>query len=122
MVNYYFRYNINDSVTKSKFDYIHGFKHSVSDGIMRATDVMIAGKKVVICGFADVGKRCAAAMRGCFARVYVTEIEPICAFQACMEGYHVVRIESLVQDADIFITFTWKQKHHQSFTYGKNKE
>ena len=98
--------NINDSVTKSKFDNVYGCKHSLPDGIMRATDVMIAGKKVVICGFGDVGKGCAAAMRGCGARVYVTEIDPICALQACMEGYHVVRIESVVQDADIFITAT----------------
>jgi adenosylhomocysteinase len=98
--------NINDSVTKSKFDNVYGCKHSLPDGIMRATDVMIAGKKVVICGFGDVGKGCAAAMRGCGARVYITEIDPICALQACMEGYHVVRIESVVHDADIFITAT----------------
>jgi adenosylhomocysteinase len=98
--------NINDSVTKSKFDNVYGCKHSLPDGIMRATDVMIAGKKVVICGFGDVGKGCAAAMRGCGARVYITEIDPICALQACMEGYHVVRIESIVHDADIFITAT----------------
>lgn len=98
--------NINDSVTKSKFDNIYGCKHSLPDGIMRATDVMIAGKKVVICGFGDVGKGCAAAMRGCGARVYVTECDPICALQACMEGYHVVRIESVVKDADIIITAT----------------
>ena len=98
--------NINDSVTKSKFDNIYGCKHSVTDGIMRATDVMIAGKKVVICGFGDVGKGCAAAMRGCGARVYVTEVDPICALQACMEGYHVVRLESVLKDADIFVTAT----------------
>jgi len=98
--------NINDSVTKSKFDNIYGCKHSVTDGIMRATDVMIAGKKVVICGFGDVGKGCAAAMKGCGARVYITEIDPICALQACMEGYHVVKLDSVVSDADIFITAT----------------
>lgn len=98
--------NINDSVTKTKFDNVYGCKHSLPDGLMRATDVMIAGKKVVICGFGDVGKGCAAAMRGCGARVYITEIDPICALQACMEGYHVVRIESVVHDADIFITAT----------------
>lgn len=98
--------NVNDSVTKSKFDNIYGCKHSLPDGIMRATDVMIAGKKVVICGFGDVGKGCAAAMRGCGARVYVTEADPICALQACMEGYHVVRIESALKDGDIFITAT----------------
>lgn len=98
--------NVNDSVTKSKFDNIYGCKHSLPDGIMRATDVMIAGKKVIICGFGDVGKGCAAAMRGCGARVYVTEADPICALQACMEGYHVVRIESALKDGDIFITAT----------------
>jgi len=98
--------NINDSVTKSKFDNIYGCKHSLPDGIMRATDVMIAGKKVVICGYGDVGKGCAAAMKGCGARVYITEIDPICALQACMEGFHVVRIETVVKDADIFITAT----------------
>jgi adenosylhomocysteinase len=110
--------NINDSVTKSKFDNIYGCKHSVTDGIMRATDVMIAGKKVVICGFGDVGKGCAAAMRGCGARVYVTEVDPICALQACMEGYHVVRIESVIKDADIFVTATGNKDiimaHHMS--------
>jgi adenosylhomocysteinase len=98
--------NINDSVTKSKFDNIYGCKHSVTDGIMRATDVMISGKKVVVCGFGDVGKGCAAAMKGCGARVYVTEIDPICALQACMEGYHVVKLESALADGDIFITAT----------------
>jgi adenosylhomocysteinase len=98
--------NINDSVTKSKFDNIYGCKHSVLDGIMRATDVLIAGKKVVICGFGDVGKGCAAAFRGAGARVYVTEIDPICALQACMEGYHVVKLESVLKDADIFVTAT----------------
>ncbi len=98
--------NINDSVTKSKFDNVYGCKHSLIDGIMRATDVMIAGKKAVVCGFGDVGKGCAAALKGCGARVYITEVDPICALQACMEGYHVVRLESVVQDADIFITCT----------------
>ena len=98
--------NINDSVTKSKFDNLYGCKHSLPDGLMRATDVMIAGKKVVICGFGDVGKGCAAAMRGCGARVYVTEVDPICALQACMEGYHVVKIESVLDTADIYVTAT----------------
>jgi adenosylhomocysteinase len=77
----------NDSVTKSKFDNIYGCKHSLVDGINRATDVMICGKKVLICGFGDVGKGCAQAMRGSGARVYVTECDPICALQACMEGF-----------------------------------
>jgi len=98
--------NINDSVTKSKFDNVYGCRHSLPDGIMRATDVMISGKKVVICGYGDVGKGCAQAMRGCGARVYITEIDPICALQACMEGYHVVRLETVVKDADIFISAT----------------
>jgi len=98
--------NVNDSVTKSKFDNIYGCRHSLPDGIMRATDVMIAGKKVVICGYGDVGKGCAQAMKGCGARVYVTEVDPICALQACMEGFHVVRIETVVKEADIFISCT----------------
>ena len=102
--------NINDSVTKSKFDNIYGCKHSLPDGLKRATDVMIAGKKVVICGFGDVGKGCASAMKGCGARVYITEIDPICALQACVEGYHVVRLETVVKDADIFITATGNMK------------
>ena len=98
--------NVNDSVTKSKFDNVYGCRHSLPDGIMRATDVMIAGKKIVICGYGDVGKGCAAAMRGCGSRIYITEIDPICALQACMEGYHVVRLETVVKDADIFISAT----------------
>jgi adenosylhomocysteinase len=98
--------NVNDCVTKSKFDNIYGCRHSLPDGLMRATDVMIAGKKVVICGFGDVGKGCAQAMRGCGARVYVTEVDPICALQACMEGYHVVTVDTAVKDADIFVTAT----------------
>lgn len=98
--------NVNDAVTKSKFDNVYGCRHSLPDGIMRATDVMIAGKKVVICGYGDVGKGCAAAMKGCGARVYITEVDPICALQACMEGFHVVRIETVVKSADIFVTAT----------------
>jgi len=98
--------NVNDCVTKSKFDNVYGCRHSLPDGIMRATDVMIGGKKVVICGFGDVGKGCAQAMKGCGARVYITEIDPICALQACMEGYHVVRLEDVLSSADIFISTT----------------
>jgi len=98
--------NVNDSVTKSKFDNIYGCRHSLPDGIFRATDVMLAGKKVVICGFGDVGKGCAEAMRGCGSRVYVTECDPICALQACMEGYQVVRIENIVKEGDVFISAT----------------
>ena len=98
--------NVNDSVTKSKFDNLYGCKHSLPDGIMRATDVMMAGKKAVICGYGDVGKGCAAAMRACGCVVFVTEIDPICALQACMEGYQVVTLEDVAGTADIFITTT----------------
>jgi adenosylhomocysteinase len=98
--------NVNDCVTKSKFDNVYGCRHSLPDGIMRATDVMIAGKQVVILGYGDVGKGCAAAMKACGARVVVTECDPICALQACMEGFDVKRIESVVSTGDIFITAT----------------
>lgn len=98
--------NVNDSVTKSKFDNIYGCQHSLIDGINRATDVMISGKKVLICGFGDVGKGCAKAMKGAGARVYVTEIDPICALQACMEGIEVVRLSEVADQMDIFITAT----------------
>ena len=98
--------NVNDSVTKSKFDNVYGCRHSLPDGIMRATDVMIAGKHVVICGYGDVGKGSAAAMRNQGARVTVTEIDPICALQATMEGFSVKRLSTVVETADIFITTT----------------
>jgi len=98
--------NVNDSVTKSKFDNLYGCKHSLTDGIMRATDIMLAGKRVLICGFGDVGKGCAQAMRNNAAIVYVTEIDPICALQACMEGFRVVRLESVVSEVDVFVTAT----------------
>jgi len=98
--------NVNDSVTKSKFDNLYGCKHSLPDGIMRATDVMIAGKRVVICGFGDVGKGCAQAMKACGARVAVTEIDPICALQALMEGFDVVLLEDVIANLDIIITAT----------------
>ena len=98
--------NINDSVTKSKFDNVYGCRHSLPDGLMRATDVMIAGKKTVICGYGDVGKGCAAAMKSCGARVVVTECDPICALQALMEGLEVKRLESVLKEADIFVTAT----------------
>jgi adenosylhomocysteinase len=78
--------NVNDCVTKSKFDNVYGCRHSLPDGIMRATDVMLAGKRAVICGFGDVGKGCASAMKAAGCVVYVTEVDPICALQACMEG------------------------------------
>jgi len=98
--------NVNDSVTKSKFDNLYGCKHSLPDSIMRATYVMMAGKKAVICGFGDVGKGCAQAMRACGCVVYVTEIDPICALQACMEGFTVTTLEEVVGWADIFCTTT----------------
>jgi len=98
--------NVNDSVTKSKFDNVYGCRHSLPDGIMRATDVMIGGKRVLICGFGDVGKGSASSMRGQGARVMITEIDPICALQACMEGYQVVRLEDVIHEVDIFITTT----------------
>jgi len=98
--------NVNDSVTKSKFDNLYGCKHSLPDGLCRATDVMISGKKAVICGFGDVGKGCAQAMKSAGAVVFITEIDPICALQAAMEGFQVVRLETVVAHADIFITTT----------------
>jgi adenosylhomocysteinase len=98
--------NVNDSVTKSKFDNLYGCRHSLVDGLMRATDVMLAGKLAVVCGFGEVGKGCAAALRGQGARVVVTEIDPICALQAAMEGYDVVTLEDVVERADIVITAT----------------
>src|SRR5262245_32710168 len=98
--------NVNDSVTKSKFDNIYGCRHSVIDGLNRATDVMIAGKLAVVCGYGEVGKGCAQALRGQGARVVVTEIDPICALQAAMEGFEVKTLESVVERADIFVTST----------------
>ena len=98
--------NVNDSVTKSKFDNVYGCRHSLPDGIMRATDVMLAGKKVVICGYGDVGKGCAQSMKAAGAVVYVTEIDPICALQACMEGFRVVTLDEMLSEGDIFITTT----------------
>jgi adenosylhomocysteinase len=98
--------NVNDSVTKSKFDNLYGCRHSLIDGINRGTDVMIAGKAAVICGYGDVGKGCAESLRGQGARVIVTEIDPICALQAAMEGYQVQTLEDVVESGDIFITAT----------------
>jgi adenosylhomocysteinase len=98
--------NVNDSVTKSKFDNIYGCRHSLIDGINRATDVMIGGKTAVICGFGDVGKGCAESLRGQGARVIVTEIDPICALQAAMQGYEVRKLESVIEEGDVFITAT----------------
>ena len=98
--------NVNDSVTKSKFDNIYGCRHSVIDGLNRATDVMLAGKVAVVFGYGEVGKGCAQALKGQGARVVVTEIDPICALQAAMEGYQVTTLEDVVETADIFITAT----------------
>ena len=98
--------NVNDSVTKSKFDNHYGCRHSLLDGINRATDVMIGGKVAVVCGFGDVGKGCASALRGQGARVIITEIDPICALQAAMEGYEVNTLEAVVPVGDIFVTAT----------------
>jgi adenosylhomocysteinase len=98
--------NVNDSVTKSKFDNLYGCRHSLIDGICRATDVMISGKVAVICGYGDVGKGCAQSLRGQGARVVITEIDPICALQAAMEGYQVTTLDEVVESADIFVTTT----------------
>jgi adenosylhomocysteinase len=98
--------NVNDSVTKSKFDNKYGCRHSLIDGINRATDVLIGGKLAVVCGYGDVGKGCAEALQGQRARVVVTEIDPICALQAAMDGYQVLRLEDVIASADIFITAT----------------
>merc|ERR1712100_126952 len=98
--------NVNDCVTKSKFDNVYGCRHSLNDGIMRATDVMIGGKIAMVCGYGDVGKGCAFALRGSGARVLITECDPICALQACMEGFQVVTMEQCVAEADIFVSST----------------
>merc|ERR1712170_118119 len=98
--------NVNDCVTKSKFDNVYGCRHSLPDGIMRATDVMIGGKRALVCGYGDVGKGCAFALRGGGARVLVTECDLICALQACMEGFQVVTMEECVGDIDIFTSAT----------------
>ena len=98
--------NVNDSVTKSKFDNLYGCRHSCVDGIMRATDVMLAGKVALVAGYGDVGKGCCQALRGQGCRVVVTEIDPICALQAAMEGYDVVRLDDVVGNVDVFVTTT----------------
>ena len=98
--------NVNDSVTKSKFDNLYGCRESLADGIKRATDIMVAGKVVVIAGYGDVGKGCAHSMRNLGARVIITEIDPICALQAAMEGYEVTTMEEAVKEGNIFVTTT----------------
>ncbi|RKZ09617.1 adenosylhomocysteinase [Candidatus Fermentibacteria bacterium] len=99
-------YNVNDSVTKSKFDNLYGCRESLADGIKRATDVMVAGKTILICGYGDVGKGCAQSMKGFGARVLITEIDPICALQAAMEGFEVTTVEDALPEAAIFVTAT----------------
>ena len=98
--------NVNDSVTKSKFDNLYGCRHSVIDGLNRATDVMLSGKSALVLGYGDVGKGCAQALKAQGARVSITEVDPICALQACMEGFTVVRLEDVLETADVFITAT----------------
>ena len=98
--------NVNDSVTKSKFDNIYGCRESLADGLKRATDIMLAGKIVVVCGYGDVGKGCAQTMRGFGARVLVTEIDPICAMQASMEGFEITTMDKAASIGDIFVTAT----------------
>src|SRR5207244_3785122 len=98
--------NVNDAVTKSKFDNKYGCRHSLIDGINRATDVLIGGKTAVVCGYGDVGKGCAESLRGQGARVVITEIDPICALQAAMDGYQVATLEDVLETADIFVTAT----------------
>lgn len=115
--------NINDSVTKSKFDNLYGCRESLADGIKRATDVMLAGKVVVVAGFGDVGKGCAHSMKSYGARVLITEIDPICALQAAMEGYQVVTMDQAAKEADIFVTATGccdiiTEKHFKSMKSG----
>jgi adenosylhomocysteinase len=111
-------YNVNDSVTKSKFDNLYGCRESLADGIKRATDVMVAGKIVLICGYGDVGKGCAQSMHGFGARILITEIDPICALQAAMEGFEVTTVEKGLAEADIFVTATGNfnviTAHHMS--------
>jgi len=98
--------NVNDSVTKSKFDNVYGCRHSLPDGLKRALDVLLSGKQVVVCGYGDVGKGCAEAMKNERARVVVTEVDPICALQACMAGFQVARIEDALKTADVYVTCT----------------
>jgi len=98
--------NVNDSVTKSKFDNVYGCRHSLTDGLMRASDVMLGGKVAVVCGFGEVGKGCAQSLRGQGARVIVTEVDPICALQAAMEGYQVATLDDVLETADVFVTAT----------------
>jgi adenosylhomocysteinase len=115
--------NVNNSVTKSKFDNLYGCRESLVDGIKRATDIMLAGKKIVVCGYGDVGKGSVQSLKGFGTQVYVTEIDPICALQAAMEGYQVVKLEDILKEADIFVTATGnyhviKGKHMEQMKEG----
>jgi adenosylhomocysteinase len=113
--------NVNDSVTKSKFDNLYGCRHSLIDGIKRATDVMIGGKVALVCGYGDVGKGCAASLRGQGARVIVTEVDPICALQAAMEGYEVTTLERVIDKVDIFVSATGNKNIISAEHMGKMK-
>ena len=113
--------NVNDSVTKSKFDNIYGCRHSVIDGLNRATDVMIAGKLAVVFGYGEVGKGCAQALRGQGARVVITEIDPICALQACMEGYQVVTLEDVIVDGRHLHHGDRQLQHHHRRPHGADE-
>ena len=113
--------NVNDSVTKSKFDNLYGCRHSLVDGICRATDVMIAGKVTVVCGYGDVGKGCAQSLRGQGARVVITEIDPICALQAAMEGYEVTTLEDVARDRRPLRHDHRQQEHHHRRAHGEDE-
>ena len=113
--------NVNDSVTKSKFDNLYGCRHSLIDGLNRATDVMIGGKVAFVAGYGDVGKGCAQSLRGQGARVIVSEVDPICALQAAMEGFQVARLEDVLDTADIFITDHRQQGHHLGRAHGPDE-
>ena len=107
--------NVNDSVTKSKFDNVYGCRESLADGIKRATDVMVAGKIALVAGYGDVGKGCAQSMRGFGARVIVTEIDPICALQASMEGFEVATVEDTLGEGDVYVTTTGNKDKAMAF-------
>ena len=114
--------NVNDSVTKSKFDNVYGCRHSLPDGLARATDVMLGGKVAVVCGFGEVGKGCAQSLRGQGCRVVVTEIDPICALQAAMEGYQVATLEEMLETADLFVTATGNRDIISAAQMGRMKD
>ena len=113
--------NVNDSVTKSKFDNKYGCRHSLVDGINRATDVLIGGKVAVVCGYGDVGKGCAQSLAGQGARVVVTEVDPICALQAAMEGFQVTTLEDILPEADIIITTTGNKDIITADAHGRHE-